>query len=164
MLKWVAVAMAAALVLVGAAVLAVPYVVDTPRVQALISHSASQALGRPVKFSSLSVSVFPLPAVKLEDMQVSEDPRFGTTPFLTIGTGSFRLRVWPLFSGRVEFSELVLKKLQVTLVRDRGGRMNIATLGAPPAGPRAGGRAPGGPVGRPARRRSCHGSVSSAGS
>ena len=97
------------------AVLAVPYVVDTPRVQALISHSASQALGRPVKFASLSVSVFPLPAVMLKDLRVSEDPRFGTKPFLTIGTGSLRLRVWPLLSGRVEFSELVLQKLQVTL-------------------------------------------------
>ena len=149
MLKWVAAAVAVALVLVGAAVLAVPYVVDTPRVQALISHSASQALGRPVKFASLSVSVFPLPAVMLKDLRVSEDPRFGTKPFLTIGTGSLRLRVWPLLSGRVEFSELVLQKLQVTLVRDRGGRMNIATLGAPAAAPQGGrssaGRAGGAP-------------------
>lgn len=138
MLKWLAAAIAAALVLAVAAALAVPYVVDTPRVQALISHSASQALGRPVKFSSLSVSVFPLPAVKLKDLQVSEDPRFGAMPFLAVGTGSLRLRVWPLFSGRMEFSELVLEKLHVRLVRDRSGRLNIATLGAPAAGPQGG--------------------------
>ena len=164
MLKWLAAAIAAVLVLAVAAALAVPYVVDTPRVQALISHSASQALGRSVKFSSLSVSVFPLPAVKLTDLQVSEDPRFGATPFLAVCTGSLRLRVWPLFSGRKEFSELVLKKLHVRLVRDRSGRLNIATLGAPAAGPQGGRSSAGRAGGQPARCRSFHGSVSSAGS
>ena len=43
------------LVLVAAA--AVPYVVDTPRIQAYIASSAAQALGRPVKFASVSLRV-----------------------------------------------------------------------------------------------------------
>ena len=55
------------LVVVGlvaiALIVAVPFVVDTPRVQTLIASSASQALGRPVKFASVSVVVFPRPAV-----------------------------------------------------------------------------------------------------
>ncbi len=133
MLKWIAAAIAL-LVLVIAATAAVPYVVDTPRVQSLISHSVTHALGRPVSFARLSVSVFPLPAVTLKDLQVGEDPRFGEKPFLTIARGSFRLRIWPLLSGRMEFSELVLEKPWVALIRDRGGRMNIASLGAAGAG------------------------------
>jgi uncharacterized protein involved in outer membrane biogenesis len=143
MLKWVAAAVAAILVLVIAAAVAIPYVVDTPRVQALISHTVTQALGRPVKFASVSVSVFPLPAVKLKDLQIAEDPRFGARPFLTIATGSFRLRVWPLLSGRVEFSELVLEKPQVTLIQEGGGRMNISSLGPASGGATGGHASPG---------------------
>lgn len=140
MLKWVAAAIAAILVLVVAAVAVIPYVVDTPRVQSLLSHSVTQALGRPVKFSALSVTVVPLPAVTLRNLEIAEDPRFGATPFLTIATGSFRLRARPLLSGRIEFSELVLEKPEVALIQDRDGRMNIASLGASPAGS-AGGHA-----------------------
>lgn len=138
MLKWVAAAVAAVLLLVIAAAVAIPLVVDTPRVQSLISHSVAQALGRPVRFASLSVSLFPLPAVELRDLRIAEDPRFGTQPFLMMNTGSFRLRVWPLLSGRVEFSELILERPHVALIRDRAGRLNIGTLGTPAATPGGG--------------------------
>ena len=134
MLKWVAGAIAAITLLLIAAVATVPYLVDTPRVQSLVAASASQALGRRVQFSGLSVSMLPLPSVKLRDLQVSEDPRFGASPFLTVETGTIGLRIWPLLSGRLEFTDLVLRKPQVALLRDRTGRFNIATLGSSPDG------------------------------
>jgi len=65
MLRWIAAALAALLVLALAAAVAVPYVVDVPRVQSLIARSAAQALGRPVRLAALSVRVLPLPAVRL---------------------------------------------------------------------------------------------------
>src|SRR5437016_7747655 len=82
MLRWIAAAVAALLVLALAAAVAVPYVVDAPRVQSLIARSAAQALGRPVRLAALSVRVLPLPAVRLKNLEVAEDPRFGTKPFL----------------------------------------------------------------------------------
>src|SRR5207244_2805186 len=60
---------------------------------------------------------------------------------LTLDTGRLRLRLRPLFRGRVEFAELVLAKPTITVVRDPGGRLNIATLGAS-SEPRATARAP----------------------
>ncbi len=51
-LAWVAGIAAAVVLLVIAAAVALPYLIDTPRVQALIVSTASQALGRPVKFTS----------------------------------------------------------------------------------------------------------------
>jgi len=131
MLRWVAAAIAALLVLGVAAALALPYIVDSPRVQTLISHSASQALGRPVRFAALSVRVLPLPAVWLKDLEVAEDPRFGSKPFLTIESSSLRLRLLPLLRGRVEFGELALERPQVALIQDRAGQLNVATLGTP---------------------------------
>src|SRR6266478_2963703 len=134
MLRWIAAAVAALLVLALAAAVAVPYVVDAPRVQSLIARSAAQALGRPVRLGALSVRVLPLPAVRLKNLEVAEDPRFGTKPFLTIETGSFRLRLLPLLRGRVEFGELVLERPQVALIQGPAGRLYAELHVGPGAG------------------------------
>jgi AsmA protein len=140
MLKWLGVAVAAVVLVLIAAVVALPYLVDLPRIQSMVSQAASQALARPVRFASMSLAVLPLPAVRLEDLEVAEDPSFGEGPFLAVDAGSLRLRLWPLLAGRVEFGELRLEQPRVSLIRDSTGRLNVATLGArresaPPARP-----------------------------
>jgi hypothetical protein len=145
-LKWIIAVVAAVVLLTAAAIVAVPRVVDVPRVQALIANNASHALGRPVRFASLSVSVFPLPGVTLHKLQVAEDPHFGTTPFLTLDSGRLRLRLRPLLAGRVEFAEMTLAKPVITVIREPGGRLNVATLGVssePRPAPRAPRSSPG---------------------
>src|SRR5207247_9776709 len=91
--KWLVGAVAAVVVLVVAALILVPFLVDTPRVQALIASNASQALGRPVKFRSMSISVLPLPAVALHGLEIAEAPHFGTEPVLQLETGTVLLRL-----------------------------------------------------------------------
>jgi uncharacterized protein involved in outer membrane biogenesis len=135
-LKWLLAVVAAVVVLTAAAIIALPRLIDVPRVQALVATNASHALGRPVKFASLSVSVFPRPGVTLHKLEVADDPRFATAPFLTLDTGRLNLRLRPLFSGRVEFAEIVLAKPVITVLRDQRGRLNIASLGAPNVEPR----------------------------
>ncbi|MBI4241368.1 MAG: AsmA family protein, partial [Candidatus Rokubacteria bacterium] len=133
-MKWVLIGIGVLLLLAVAFVIAVPYLVDAAGVQAAIAHSASQALGRPVSFASLSLAALPLPALRLTDLRVAEDPKFGTTPFLTVGEGRLGLRVWPLVRGRLEAAELVLDGPRVGLIQEPGGRWNIQSLGARPAG------------------------------
>jgi hypothetical protein len=128
--RWGLGVVAALVVLVAAAAVAVPYLVDTPRIQAYIATTAAQTLGRPVKFSSVSLRVLPLPAVELHELEVAEDPKFGTTPFLRLDTGRVRLRLMPLLTGRVELGDIVLKKPVITVIQAADGRLNIATLGA----------------------------------
>ena len=129
-MKWVFAVIAAVVILTAVAIVALPRLVDVPRVQALVATNASHALGRPVRFASLSVSVFPLPGVTLHQLEVAEDPQFGAKPFLTLDSGRLRLRLRPLLSGRVEFAELVLAKPVITVMRDTRGRLNVASLGA----------------------------------
>ena len=93
------------------ALLALPWLVDAPRVQAYIAQAASQVLGRPVRFASFSVSAFPTPSVRLKGFEVAEDPRFGTQPFLTVAEGRVGIKLRPLLTGRVELSDLTLEKL-----------------------------------------------------
>lgn len=143
--KWLLGVVAALVLLVVAALAVVPLLVDTPRVQALIASQASAAVGRPVKFQSMSISVLPLPAVALHGLEIAEDPHFGTEPFVRLDTGKVRLKLGPLFSGRVELGDIILKKPSITIIQGADGRLNIATLGGTaeakpaPRAPRGGG-------------------------
>jgi hypothetical protein len=129
-LKWLLAIVATVALLAAVAIVALPWLVDVPRVQALVAANASQALGRAVRFASLSVAVFPLPSVTLRNLEIADDPEFGAAPFVTLDRGRLRLRLRPLLSGRIEFAELVLEKPTITVLRDARGRLNVATLGA----------------------------------
>src|SRR5437016_4163341 len=98
----------------------------------MIAGSAAQAVGRPVKFESLSVALFPLPSIELHKLEVAEDPQFGTTPFLTLETGRIYLKLRPLLTGRVEFGDITLERPRIALIQNAEGRLNVASL-APPS-------------------------------
>ena len=128
MARWVKVLLglvAALVVLVIVAAVAVPYLVDTPRIHAYLAATATQALGRPVKFGAVSLRVLPLPGVELRDLEVAEDPGFGTAPFLRLDTGRVGLKIWPLLSGRIELGDILLRKPVVPI--------NVVQLGKAPA-------------------------------
>jgi hypothetical protein len=148
-LKWAVGVLAVVALLALAALVAIPFAVDTPRVQTLIAAGASQALGRPVRFASVSITVFPWPSVELYALEIGEDPQFGTAPFVKLDTGRLTLRVRPLLGGRIEFGALTLTRPVITLIRNPDGQLNIASLGPEPrAGARAGrGGAAGGGAG-----------------
>jgi hypothetical protein len=129
-MKWLLIAVAAVVVLAIAAMAAVPRIVDTPRVQSLIASTASQSLGRPVKFRAVSVSVLPYPTVRLHGLEVAEDPAFGPGPFLRLDDADLRLKLWALLRGQVEFTTLVLKQPVIALIQGVDGRWNFASLGA----------------------------------
>ena len=131
-LKWLGILVAAIVLLTIVAALVLPRLIDTPRVQAMIASGAAQAVGRPVKFESLSVSIFPLPSIELHKLEVAEDPQFGTAPFLTLETGRVYLKLRPLLTGRVEFGDVTLERPRIALIQNAEGRLNVASL-APPS-------------------------------
>lgn len=133
-MKWALIAAGALCALALALLAVLPYLVDLPQIQAYVAQSAAQALGRPVRFSSLSLSVLPLPALLLKDLEVAEDPRFGQAPFLRVGAGRLRLRLATLLRGRVEFAELRLERPRMEVIQDAAGRWNVASLGDGPPG------------------------------
>jgi len=68
MLKWLLAGLLVLVVLIVGVLLALPLLLDTPAIQAYVSQAAGHALGRPVKFNSLSISALPLPTVKLRGL------------------------------------------------------------------------------------------------
>ena len=123
------------LVLVVGTLALLPSLLDTPVFHAYISQAAGQVVGRPVKFASLSVSLLPLPNVKLQGLEIADDPRFGKSPLLQVGEVRMGVRLKPLLSFRIELASITLDKARVELVED-GGRWNVATLAAPTAPPK----------------------------
>src|SRR2546430_17206256 len=72
--RWLRVSLFVALALLIAvvgALLLLPRWIDTPAMHAYITQLAGQAVGRPVKFTSLAVSFLPLPSVILKGLQVA---------------------------------------------------------------------------------------------
>jgi AsmA protein len=145
MVKWLLVVGAALALLLLGTVVALPWLLNTPALHAYVAQAAARALGRSVRFASLSISALPRPTVTLRRLEVAEDPAFGPGPFLTVGEGKLGIRLRPLLSGRVELGDLMLEGPRIDLVADGRGRWNWASLGAsaPGAGgsPRPPGRA-----------------------
>src|SRR3989442_5055993 len=105
----------ALLILVVGALLLLPRWIDTPAMHAYITQLAGQAVGRPVKFTSLAVSLLP-PSVILKRLQVADDPRFGTAPLLNVDEVRVGPRVRPLLSLPIELASLTLDRARLELV------------------------------------------------
>jgi len=140
---WLLIGLAAVVAVAAAAVVLLPRLVDTPRVQALLARTVGHALGRPVRFASVHLRVWPPPAVVVRDLEIAEDPAFGARPFVRVQDAEVRLRLLPLLALRVELGDVVLKRPLVSLVQAPDGRWNVASLGAPPGAARSAGRARG---------------------
>jgi len=134
-LRWLLI-LIAVLVGLGVSTLAfLPQLLDTPAIQAYIAQTAAHAVGRPVRFASVSVSLLPVPHVTLKDLEVADDARFGKTPLLRVPEVRVGVRARPLFSLRIELASVTLQGAMLELVED-GGRWNVATLAAPVAPPK----------------------------
>src|SRR5512145_536216 len=105
LLKWMAFALAAvALVLVGV-VLALQYWLRTDDFRSRVEREAAAALGVPVKLGRLSVDLWPVPAVAVDEVQVQTRP----AP-LTVARVEARPEWAPLLAGRLEVSTLIVRK------------------------------------------------------
>ncbi len=139
-LRWSLSVIAVTVLLAAGTLALLPRLLDTAVFRAHVTQAAEQVLGRPVKFASLSVSLLPLPNVTLRELEIANDPRFGTTPVLRVEKVEVRMRLRPLLSLRIDLASITLDKAQVELV-EQGGRWNVATLAGaampPKTAPRA---------------------------
>ena len=126
-LRWSLIVFTVIVLLAAGTLALLPRLLDTAAFRAHVTQAAGQVVGRPVKFASLSVSLLPLPNVTLRDLEIADDPRFGTTPVLKVGEVAVRVRLRPLLSLRIELATVTLDKAQVELVEE-GGRWNVSTL------------------------------------
>ncbi|NGX17577.1 AsmA family protein [Wenzhouxiangella sp. XN24] len=124
-------------VVVLAAVIIIPLVVDPNDYRDDIARAVTEETGRDFEIAGeVSLSVFPWLGLEVGRMRLGNPPGFGDTPFVEIGSAAVGARLMPLLSRRLEVSTLRLEGLRINLVRQADGTANWEGLGADDGGAR----------------------------
>ncbi|MBZ5507555.1 MAG: AsmA family protein [Acidobacteriia bacterium] len=123
------IAVAVIIVLLVAAALIVPRLIDVNQYHGQIQTQLEKRLGRQVSLGNMGLSLFP-PSFQVENTTIAEDARFFTgRPFATADKLAVSVKFWPLLSKQVEVKSLELVHPHIELVRNAQGVWNFATLG-----------------------------------
>jgi uncharacterized protein involved in outer membrane biogenesis len=119
-------------VLLVAAALLVPRLIDVNRYHNLIQAELEKQLGRQVSLGEIGLSLFP-PSLNAKNAVIADAPGFGEgqQPFATIEQLSFSMRFWPLLHHEVDIESLQLERPRIELIRNKEGIWNFASLGQP---------------------------------
>jgi AsmA protein len=121
-------------VLVVAAALIVPHVIDINQYHTRIQAELQKRLGRTVTLGEMRLSLFP-PSFQVQNPVIGEDPQFRSSenrPFATAEKLAVSIKLLPLLHKDLEVKSLELDRPHIELVRDRQGTWNFATLGQEP--------------------------------
>jgi AsmA protein len=144
-LKWIGIAVLLLIVLL----FVLPFFIPVNAFRPTIEQEASEALGRKVSLGNLTLSILG-GSLGIDDLSVSDDPKFSAEPFLTAKKVKVGVELIPLiFSRQVNVTEVTIVDPQVVLLRNPGGKWNVSSLGgsSAPAEKQSG---PGGAGNKPA--------------
>jgi uncharacterized protein involved in outer membrane biogenesis len=117
------------IVLLVAAALIVPHIIDINHYHNQVQAELQKRLGRQVTLGDMHLSLFP-PSFQVQNVTIADDPRFATSrPFATAEKLAVSVKFWPLLHKDVEVKSLELVHPHIELVRDAQGAWNFATLG-----------------------------------
>jgi hypothetical protein len=103
-LKWFVVAVAGVVLLLVAVAMALQYWLRTDDFRTRVEQQASAALGVPLKLGRLSIDLWPLPAVAVDNVEIH------TRPMLTVGRVEARPVYAALASGKLEVATFIVRK------------------------------------------------------
>jgi hypothetical protein len=117
-----------ALVLFAGAVWILPSYLSVERYRRRLQTSLERTLHRPVKFGALSLRLVPRPGFSIEEVEVDEDPEFGSEPFARVDHIDCDLRWHSLWRSRMDFARLHLDRPSFNVVINSRGNWNVAKL------------------------------------
>jgi AsmA protein len=125
-----------AMIIVGAIValvliviLILPSLIDANRYKPEIQTQLGSALGRNVQIGNISLSIFS-GGVVVDDVSISDDPKFSSSPFLTAKELKVGVQLMPLiFSKELKVDSITVTSPQVSLVRNNAGVWNYSSMG-----------------------------------
>jgi AsmA protein len=123
------IAVGVVVILLIAAALIVPHLIDVNQYHGQIQSQLEKRLGRQVTLGNMGLRLFP-PAFDVENTTIAEDPRFASDrPFATADKLAVSVKFWPLLHKQLEVNSLELVHPHIELVRNAQGVWNFATLG-----------------------------------
>jgi len=117
----------AGLVVLGAALF---FFIDVQQFRGPLQDQLTKRLRRKVELGPIGLSIFPL-SLRLDGVTIGDDPRFSSsTPFLKARQMFVSADLSALLNKRIEVTSLRLTEPSVSLIRDKAGLWNAATLGS----------------------------------
>jgi AsmA-like protein len=101
------------------------------RNRTFILEQVQAALGRSVAVDDISVDLWRGLGVRLGNVRIADDPRFGDTPFVQAASVSVRARLWSVLRRQPEADRVELQRPEIHLIRDAAGHWNYTTLMKP---------------------------------
>jgi AsmA protein len=124
-LKWIGIAILAVIVIL----FVLPFLIPVNKFRPTIEQKASEALGRKVQAGNLSLSIL-RGSLGIDDLSVSDDPKFNSGPFLTAKEVRVGVELIPLiFSQQVNVTEITVVNPQVIMLKDPAGKWNFSSIG-----------------------------------
>jgi AsmA protein len=124
-LKWVGIAILVIILIL----FVLPFLIPVNKFRPTIEQKASDALGRKVSVGNLSLSILG-GSLGMDDLSISDDPKFESGPFLTAKNVKVGVELMPLiFSQQVNVTEIKIVNPQVTMLKDPKGNWNFSSIG-----------------------------------
>jgi len=128
-IKWIFGLAGLLIVLIIAAIIILPMVIDPDDYKDEILAQVKKTTGRDLSIRDpLELAVFPALAVRLGGVSLGNAPGFGEQPFAQVEELDLRVAVLPILSGRLEVDTVVLRGLALNLARDAQGKSNWEDL------------------------------------
>ena len=135
------------LILIIAAILLLPFLIDLNKYQNYYQPMIEEALNRKIVLKNLRLSIIPRIGVRIAGFTVMDDPAFSTGPFASLESLDIGIQFKPLLSGRIEIDDVTLKEPVISVIKNHQGVFNVSTLGK--GGPSVAAPPPPGPVPQP---------------
>ncbi len=124
-LKWIAIAVVVLILIL----FVLPFLIPVNKFRPTLEEKASVALGRKVEVGNLSLSIIRA-SVGIDNLSISDDPKFNSGPFLTASSVRVGVELLPLiFSKQVNVTEIVIDKPQLMMLKDPSGKWNFSSIG-----------------------------------
>jgi AsmA protein len=121
--------------LIVAAVVILPMVVDPNDYKEEIVSAVQEQTGRDLKIEGdLKLSVFPWLGIEIGALELSNAQGFGDKPFAAVGHAAVRVKLMPLLSKQLEVDTVGLEGLQLNLAKAKDGKTNWDDLAKGKAG------------------------------
>ncbi len=131
LLKITAAVLGALVLLLVAAVIILPLIIDPNDYKDDIVEQVKKTTGRDLQIAGdIGLSVFPWFGLELAGLQLSNAPGFGDEPFASVGEAAVRVKLAPLLDKELEVDAITLKGLQLNLAKAKDGRTNWDDLAA----------------------------------
>jgi len=113
------------LVLLIAAIVLIPLLVDVNHYKPQIEAQVQEATGRTFKIGGeIALSVFPWVGLSLSDLRLGSPTGFKEPELLKVGDFEARVKLMPLLSRRIEIKRVILEAPDIVLVKNKTGNTN----------------------------------------